>query len=73
MTNFDFLQSEPKFHTFADAAIAAEKTFSIDIPSSVINCRRAMEFAVKWMYSVDDSLSIPWNDKLASLMSTEDF
>lgn len=73
MSNFDFLQSEPKFHTFADAAIAAEKTFSIDIPSSVINCRRAMEFAVKWMYSVDDSLSIPWNDKLASLMSTEDF
>lgn len=73
MTNFDFLQSEPKFHTFADAAVAAEKTFSIDISSSIINCRRAMEFAVKWMYSVDDALAMPWNDKLASLMSTEDF
>jgi type I restriction enzyme R subunit len=73
MTNFDFLQLEPKFHTFAEAAVAAEKTFSIDIPSSIMNCRRAMEFAVKWIYSVDDALTMPWNDQLASLMSTEDF
>ena len=70
MTNFDFLQLEPKFHTFAEAAVAAEKTFSIDIPSSIMNCRRAMEFAVKWIYSVDDALTMPWNDQLASLMST---
>ena len=73
MTNFDFLQLEPKFHTFAEAAVAAEKTFSIDIPSSIMNCSRAMEFAVKWIYSVDDALTMPWNDQLASLMSTEDF
>lgn len=73
MTNFDFLQSEPKFNTFADVAIAAEKILPIDIASSVINCRRAMEFAVKWMYSVDDSLIMPWDDKLVSLMSTEEF
>ena len=73
MTNFDFLQLEPKFHTFAEAAVAAEKAFSIDIPSSIMNCRRAMEFAVKWIYSVDEALTMPWNDQLASLMSTEDF
>lgn len=73
MTNFDFLQSEPKFNTFSEVAVAAEKILRIDIASSVINCRRAMEFAIKWMYSVDSSLSMPWDDKLVSLMNTEDF
>ena len=56
MTNFDFLKQEPKFNSFSDVAIAAEKVLKIDRESSVINCRRAMEFAIKWMYSVDKSL-----------------
>ncbi len=73
MTNFDFLQSEPKFNTFADVAVAAEKILPIDVASSIINCRRAMEFAIKWMYSVDKTLRMPWDDKLVSLMSTEEF
>lgn len=73
MTNFDYLKQEPKFHSFADVAIAAEKVLKIDTESSVINCRRAMEFAIKWMYSVDEYLERPYQDGLASLMSTEDF
>lgn len=73
MTNFDFLKKEPKFNSFADVAVAAEKTLKIDKESSVINCRRAMEFAIKWMYSVDKSLEMPYQDKLVSLMSTDDF
>ncbi len=73
MTNFDYLKKEPKFKSFADVAIAAEKVLKIDIESSVINCRRAMEFAIKWMYSVDKSLERPYQDNLISLMSTEDF
>ena len=32
-----------------------------------------MEFAVKWMYSVDGSLIMPWDDKLVSLMNTDEF
>ncbi len=73
MTNFDYLKKEPKFNGFSDVAIAAEKVLKIDIESSVINCRRAMEFAIKWMYSVDKSLERPYQDNLISLMSTEDF
>ena len=53
VTNFDFLKQEPKFNSFSDVAIAAERILKIDNESSVINCRRAMEFAIKWMYSVD--------------------
>ena len=73
MTNFDYLKQEPQFNTFAAVAIAAEKVLNIDIESSVINCRRAMEFAIKWMYSVDKSLEMPYQDNLISLMSTDDF
>lgn len=73
MTNFDFFKKEPQFDSFADVAISAEKILHIDIEASVINCRRAMEFAIKWMYSVDGSLVMPYQDTLVSLMSTEEF
>jgi len=73
MTNFDFLKSDPQFEPFADAAIAAEKILNIDIAASVVNCRRAMEMAVKWMYSVDGSLVMPYQTQLVSLTSTEEF
>lgn len=73
MTNFDYLKTESKFNTFSDVAIAAEKILYIDPTSCVINCRRAMEFAIKWMYSVDASLTMPYQDNLISLMSTEEF
>ena len=65
MTNFDFLKQEPKFNSFSDVAVAAEKILNIDIESSVINCRRAMEFAIKWMYSVDKSLDMPYQDNIS--------
>ena len=73
MTNFDFLKKESQFDAFSDVAIAAERILLIDASASIINCRRAMEFAVKWMYSVDRSLIKPWDDKLVSLISTEEF
>ena len=71
MTNFDFLQSEPTFSSFAEVAISAERLYAIDPAACVINCRRAMEFAVKWMYSVDSGLTMPYQDTLISLMSDE--
>ena len=73
MTNFDFLKKDTQFAPFADVAITAEKILHIDIESCVLSCRRAMEFAVKWMYSVDSSLKKPYQDTLVSLMNSEDF
>lgn len=73
MTNFDFLKSEEKFSSFADVAIAAEKIINIDVASSVINCRRAMESAVKWMYSVDGDLDMPYQDTLVNLINSVEF
>lgn len=73
MTNFDVFNTASQFAAFAPAAIAAERILHIDPSACILNCRRAMEFAVKWMYFVDDSLVRPWQDKLVSLMSNEDF
>ena len=73
MTNFDFLLSEKKFAKFASAAVTAEKILHIDPEAAVINCRRAMEIAVKWMYSVDSDLSTPFDENLRSLINESDF
>ena len=73
VTNFDYLKNESRFSDFAEVAISAEKIILIDPQASIINCRRAMEFAVKWMYSVDEELEKPYQDNLQSLMNNEDF
>lgn len=73
MTNFNFLKNDNKFESFADVAITAERLYNIDLPSCVFNVRRAAEFAVKWMYSVDDSLVMPYQDSFHTLISTTEF
>ena len=73
ITNFDYLKAESKFSRFADVAISAEKLILMDPEASIINCRRAMEFAIKWMYSVDSELEMPYQDNLQSLMNAEEY
>ena len=73
MTNFDIFTVDPQFEVFASVAVSAEQILHIDPSACVLNCRRAMEFAVKWMYSVDKALVMPYQDSLVSLMNTEDF
>lgn len=73
MSNFSPYLSIPSFAAFAPIAESAEKILSIDPAACVLNCRRAMEAAVKWMYAVDGSLVMPWDDKLVTLINTEEF
>ena len=73
ITNFDYLKTEPKFSAFADVAISAEKIILMDSAASIMNSRRAMEFALKWMYSVDVELEMPYQDNLQSLMNAEEY
>jgi len=72
-TNFDYLKQDPQFNSFSDVAISAEKIILLDPEASIINSRRAMEFAVKWMYSVDKDLSVPYQNNLQSLMNAEEY
>ena len=73
MTNFDIFSSIPQFDPFASVAVSAERILHIDPSACVLNCRRSMEFAVKWMYSVDGGLVMPYDNRLVSLMDAEDF
>ena len=73
MTNFDRFLTDPQFTSFAEVAVSAEKIYPIDPAACVLNCRRSMEFAVKWMYSVDGGLVMPYDNRLVSLMDAEDF
>ena len=73
ITNFDYLKDEPKFRSFADIAISAERIILMDPEACILNCRRAMEFALKWMYSVDSELEMPYQDSLQSLMNAEEY
>ncbi len=72
MTNFDFLKQDKQFDDFSNVAISAEQIFQIDYGTSTINCRRAMEFAIKWIYSVDN-LTVPYDTTLINLMSSTEF
>ena len=73
MTNFDRFLTDPQFTSFAEAAVAAEKILHIDLAACILNCRRAMECGVKWMYSVDSALVKPWQDTLVNLMNDGEF
>ncbi len=73
MTNFDRFLLDPQFTPFAEAAAAAEKILHIDLAACILNCRRAMECGVKWMYSVDGALVKPWQDTLVNLMNAKEF
>lgn len=72
-TNFDFLSKDPQFESFADAAISAERVLNISPAVCASTCRTVLEFAVKWVYSADDALIKPYDDRLATLISTEEF
>ena len=73
ITNFDYLKKDSKFSRFADVAMSAEKIILMDPEASILNSRRAMEFAIKWMYSVDSELEMPYQDNLQSLMNAEEY
>ncbi len=73
MTNFDFLKADAQFASFADIAASAEYLLHIDRDACVLNCRRAMEFAIKWMYAADEELTPPRQSTLVALMNGEEF
>ena len=73
MTNFDYLRKESEFKDFINIAIIAEKTYKVDSNTCIINCRRAMEAAIKWMFSVDYELKVPYKDNLYTLMNCDAF
>jgi len=68
MANFDFLKDRKEFAMFAASAMEAEKVFASAPAMCAIGCRKALELAVKWVYTVDKAIQAPYKDNLSALI-----
>ena len=68
MSNFSFLKENRLYESFANTCIEAENGIGINTIVGAIMCRRALELAVKWLYSNDNDLEIPYQDNLSALV-----
>lgn len=73
MTNFSFLGANNQFVLFASAAIEAEKVYCTSPAMCAVGCRKALELAVKWVYSADSTIQMPYKDNLQSLLHEPSF
>ena len=68
MTNFDFLKETSDFDGFSGMAISAELLLHVDADACVICCRRTLETALRWVYSVEPTLSLPARGSLVRML-----
>ncbi len=73
MANFSFLNEQSEYVLFAQAAIEAEKVYVTSPAMCAVGCRKALELAVKWVYSADKSIVMPYKDNLQSLIHEPSF
>ena len=66
--NFEFLKKEQKYNSFTNACIEAEKSLVVSYSATAILSRRALELAIKWVFSFDEDLTVPYEEKLAALI-----
>jgi type I restriction enzyme R subunit len=71
--NFEFLKKHKLYNSFTDACIEAEKSLVVSYSTTAILTRRALELAVKWVYSYDEDLTVPYQDNLSSLIHNYSF
>lgn len=72
-TNFDFLTKEKIYDSFSHQAIEAERALLVSPATCAILSRRALELAVRFVYSYDNELKIPYQDNLSSLVHASSF
>ena len=67
------IKGEKQFAAFADACIEAEKSISASPALCALGVRKSAELAVKWLYSVDRSLRMPYKDNFSALVYNQSF
>ncbi len=72
-SNFDHFDDIQEFHDIVVRMKRAEKYRHDDIDSAVINCRKALEILVQWIYRNDKELTLPFDTSLCSLLADETF
>lgn len=73
MTNFGYLSKLSAYRLFSASAIEAEKVYNTSPSMCAIGCRKALELAVKWIYSADTTMQMPYKDNLQSLIHEPSF
>ncbi|MGL5437394.1 MAG: DEAD/DEAH box helicase family protein [Lachnospiraceae bacterium] len=73
MINFQYLTQKNEFLAFADACVEAEKSIATSPALCALGCRKSTELAVKWLYSADKTLKLPYNDNLSALVYNPSF
>ena len=71
MSNFAFLHSE--WPLVFESAAKAESLVYPDPRSACFYARRALEFAVQWLYKAEPALTLPYQDNLAALLAEPTF
>ncbi|QEK11607.1 DUF4145 domain-containing protein [Crassaminicella thermophila] len=72
-SNFSFLKKHKLYDSFSGACIEAEKSLVVSFATTAILARRALELAVKWVYSYDEELAVPYQDNLSTLIHDYNF
>ena len=73
MSNFEFLNRNQSFISFAKTCIEAEKELKTNTVSCIILSRKALELAVKWLYANDKLFIMPYQSNLSALIHTITF
>lgn len=73
MNNFEFLKGKKNFDSFNTACMEAEKSILVSPSTCAIVTRRALELAVKWLYSNDSELVLPYQDNISTLIHNNSF
>ena len=67
MANFDFLKDKPEFSVFSEKAIAAEYSYAVSPVLCALNCRKALEGIIEYIYAYE-KISKPYNAALKALV-----
>lgn len=71
--NFEFLKGQTEYTLFSAACIEAERVLIASPAMAAVGCRKAFELAVKWVYSADNAITVPYKDNLQSLIHEPTF
>ena len=57
--NFEFLQGQTEYDLFSNACIEAERVLATSPAMAAVGSRKAFELAVKWVYTADNTITMP--------------
>lgn len=67
-SNFDFLLAQKDYKSITQTAMEAERCFGTSYPKSAILAERAVKLAVRWMFTHDAGLALPYREAIARLI-----